>query len=98
MQTGGAVGGCCHVTEMLAGLPTPLEFAAATEYTRATAVASVVVQVLLVAEQPQFGTEPEYLAFHPLLYLLGVGYERMVNRISALAPLRVAIVAVAVKP
>jgi len=46
----------------------------------------------------QFETEPEYLAFHPLLYLLGVGYERMVNRISALAPLRVAIVAVAVKP
>ena len=34
-------------------------------------------------------TEPEYLAFHVAPYALGVAYERLVNRISALARLRV---------
>jgi len=43
-------------------------------------------------------TEPEYLAFHPLAYMLGVGYERLVNRVGFLAPLRVAIIATARKP
>lgn len=42
-------------------------------------------------------TEPEYLAFHPLAYALGVGYERLVNRVRFLAPLRVAIIAIARK-
>lgn len=32
--------------------------------------------------------EPEYLAFHLVPYALGVAYERLVNRFSALAPLR----------
>jgi len=36
----------------------------------------------------RFETEPEYLAFHPLSYALGVGYERLVNRVGLLAPLR----------
>jgi len=45
----------------------------------------------------RFETEPEYLAFHPLSYALGVGYERLVNRVAMLAPLRVAIIAVARK-
>jgi hypothetical protein len=56
---------------MPAGLPTPEEFAPETEYVRDTAVASVVVQVLLVAEQPQFVVEPEqpfqaYVAGEPV--------------------------------
>ena len=34
-------------------------------------------------------TEPEYLAFHIAPYALGVAYERLVNRVSALARLRV---------
>lgn len=45
----------------------------------------------------RFETEPEYLAFHPLAYALGVGYERLVNRVRFLAPLRVAIIAIARK-
>ena len=45
----------------------------------------------------RFETEPEYLAFHPLTYALGVGYERLVNRVGFLAPFRVAIIAVAKK-
>jgi SAM-dependent methyltransferase len=45
----------------------------------------------------RFEVEPEYLAFHPLSYALGVGYERLVNRVAMLAPLRVAIIAVARK-
>jgi len=36
---------------------------------------------------------PEYLRFHPLLYLAGVGYERLVNRFSALQYLRVVMIA-----
>ena len=52
----------------------------------------------LTAERlERFETEPEYLAFHPLSYALGVGYERLVNRVGLLAPLRVAIIAVARK-
>jgi SAM-dependent methyltransferase len=43
-------------------------------------------------------TEPEYLAFHPVAYAVGVAYERLVNRFDALAPLRVNIMAVARKP
>jgi SAM-dependent methyltransferase len=52
---------------------------------------------LTVERLDRFETEPEYLAFHPLAYALGVGYERAVNRVGAMAPLRVAIVAVARK-
>jgi SAM-dependent methyltransferase len=46
----------------------------------------------------RFETEPEYLAFHPLAYALGVAYERLVNRFEALAPLRVNLLGVARKP
>jgi len=49
---------------------------------------------LTVERLERFETEPEYLAFHPLSYALGVGYERLVNRVGVLAPLRVAIIAV----
>ncbi len=52
---------------------------------------------LTVERIDRFESEPEYLAFHPLAYALGVGYERLVNRVEALAPLRVAIVAVGKK-
>jgi SAM-dependent methyltransferase len=52
---------------------------------------------LTVERLERFETEPEYLAFHPLPYALGVGYERVVNRVAPLAPLRVAIVAIARK-
>lgn len=34
-------------------------------------------------------TEPTYLVFHPIPYLLGVGYERLVNRFKPLEGLRV---------
>jgi SAM-dependent methyltransferase len=53
---------------------------------------------LTVERLERFETEPEYLAFHPLSYALGVGYERLVNRVGLLAPLRVAIIAIATKP
>jgi SAM-dependent methyltransferase len=52
---------------------------------------------LAVERLERFETEPEYLAFHPVSYVLGVGYERVVNRVGVLAPLRVAIIAVARK-
>jgi SAM-dependent methyltransferase len=52
---------------------------------------------LTVERLERFETEPEYLAFHPVSYVLGVGYERVVNRVGVLAPLRVAIIAVARK-
>ena len=52
---------------------------------------------LTVERLDRFETEPEYLAFHPVSYALGVGYERLVNRVRLLAPLRVAIIAVARK-
>jgi SAM-dependent methyltransferase len=52
---------------------------------------------LTVERLDRFDTEPEYLAFHPWSYALGVGYERLVNRVGALASLRVAIIAVARK-
>src|SRR5438552_2654893 len=42
----------------------------------------------------QFETEPEYLAFSTLTYMLGVAYERMVNRFGALRRLRVNLLAV----
>ena len=53
---------------------------------------------LTVERLDRFETEPEYLAFHPLSYALGVGYERLVNRVRILTPLRVGIIAVARKP
>lgn len=37
----------------------------------------------------QFETEPEYLAFFPPAYSLGVGFERVVNRFESLKNLRV---------
>lgn len=46
----------------------------------------------------RFETEPEYLAFHALTYAMGVGYERLVNRIGLLGALRVNLVGVARKP
>ena len=49
---------------------------------------------LTVERLDRFETEPEYLAFHPLSYAMGVGYERLVNRVGLLAPLRVAIIAI----
>ncbi len=46
----------------------------------------------------RFETEPEYLAFHPLAYALGVAYERAVNKLAALKGIRVNLLAVARKP
>ncbi len=42
-------------------------------------------------------TEPEYLAFHVVPYALGVAYERLVNRLDALAALRVNLLLIARK-
>jgi SAM-dependent methyltransferase len=53
---------------------------------------------LTVERLERFETEPEYLAFHPAAYALGVGYERLVNRFGLLAPLRVNLISVARKP
>ena len=53
---------------------------------------------LKVERLERFETEPEYLAFHPLAYGVGVAYERLVNRFEALAGLRVNLVVVAKKP
>lgn len=53
---------------------------------------------LRVAELRLFETAPVYLAFHPLAFALGVAYERLVNRLEALAPLRVNLLAVLRKP
>ncbi len=36
---------------------------------------------------------PDYLAFSPFTYLIGVGYERLVNRLSCLSGLRSVIIA-----
>jgi SAM-dependent methyltransferase len=44
---------------------------------------------LTVERLERFETEPEYLAFHIAPYALGVAYERAVNRLPALAALRV---------
>jgi len=52
---------------------------------------------LTVERLERFETEPEYLAFHVLPYALGVAYERTVNRIDALAALRVNLLLVARK-
>jgi SAM-dependent methyltransferase len=49
---------------------------------------------LSVEELQQFETEPEYLAFSLPTYALGVGYERIVNRLDALKGLRVNLLAV----
>ncbi|MDP3767317.1 MAG: hypothetical protein Q8S13_04830, partial [Dehalococcoidia bacterium] len=50
---------------------------------------------LAVERLERFETEPEYLAFHVAPYALGVAYERLVNRIDALAALRVNLLLVA---
>ncbi len=52
---------------------------------------------LAVERLDRFETEPEYLAFHIVPYALGVAYERAVNRIGALAGLRVNLLLVARK-
>lgn len=49
---------------------------------------------LRVEQLYQFETEPEYLAFSTPTYALGVGYERLVNRVRALKGLRVNLLAV----
>ena len=38
-------------------------------------------------------TKPDYLAFHPLAYLLGIAYERVVNRSERFAGARVQLIA-----
>jgi SAM-dependent methyltransferase len=43
-------------------------------------------------------TSPNYLEFSRILYRLGIAYERLVNRWSALAPWRVNIIATLEKP
>lgn len=53
---------------------------------------------LIVERLDRSETEPEYLAFHIVPYALGVAYERLVNRIGALAFLRVNLLLVARKP
>jgi SAM-dependent methyltransferase len=53
---------------------------------------------LSVERLERFETEPEYLAFHIVPYALGVAYERVVNRIDALAALRVNLLLIARKP
>ena len=53
---------------------------------------------LRVEELQQFETEPEYLAFSLPTYALGVGYERVVNRVDLLKGLRVNLLAVGRKP
>lgn len=53
---------------------------------------------LEVERVEQFETEPEYLAFHPAAYALGVAYERLANRFDALSGVRVNLMAVARKP
>jgi SAM-dependent methyltransferase len=52
---------------------------------------------LRVEQLYQFETEPEYLAFSMPTYALGVGYERLVNRVAALKGLRVNLLAVGCK-
>ncbi len=58
----------------------------------------VTIAGLRVERLERFETEPEYLAFHVVPYALGVLYERAVNRIDALAGLRVNLLLVARKP
>ncbi len=53
---------------------------------------------LVVERLDLFEPEPEYLAFHTLAYAAGVAYQRVVNRVEALAPLRVSILAVGRRP
>jgi SAM-dependent methyltransferase len=49
---------------------------------------------LQMAELHLFETAPVYLSFNPLAFALGVTYEKVVNRIPALASLRVNMLAV----
>ncbi len=53
---------------------------------------------LRVVEVDLFESEPDYLAFHPLLYRVGVAYERLVNRFDKLAFLRLNLLLKATKP
>jgi SAM-dependent methyltransferase len=53
---------------------------------------------LKVAELHLFETAPVYLSFNPLAFALGAAYEKVVNRIPALASLRVNMLAVLRKP
>jgi SAM-dependent methyltransferase len=53
---------------------------------------------LTIERLDRFETEPEYLAFHLVPYAFGVAYERAVNRVDALAALRVSLLLVARKP
>lgn len=53
---------------------------------------------LAIERLEQFETEPEYLAFSTPTYALGVGFERVVNRLALARPLRVNLLAVARKP
>ena len=52
---------------------------------------------LSVERLERFETEPEYLAFNTVPYALGVAFERIVNRIDALAALRVNLLLIAKK-
>lgn len=45
-----------------------------------------------VADIEQIETKPDYLAFHPLPYLAGIAYERMVNRSERLGCVRVQLI------
>lgn len=51
-----------------------------------------------VARMELLETSPNYLEFSWFLYLLGIGYERLVNRFSALSRFRVNIIATLQKP
>ena len=49
---------------------------------------------LQMTELHLFETAPVYLSFNPLAFAMGAAYEKVVNRIPALSPLRVNILAV----
>jgi len=53
---------------------------------------------LRMAELHLFETAPVYLSFNPLAFALGAAYEKVVNRVPALASLRVNMLAVLRKP
>ena len=46
-----------------------------------------------VADLQLLETKPDYLFFHPWAYLVGIGYERLVNRFDVLADVRVQMLA-----
>ena len=49
---------------------------------------------LQMTELHLFETAPVYLSFNPLAFAVGAAYEKVVNRIPALASLRVSMLAV----